>query len=248
MIEEIIKIAKSAGDKILDIYNSKDFKVEIKEDKSPLTEADLASNKIIINALKEISGFPILTEESPVDYKERRNWKTFWLVDPLDGTKNFIARNGEFTINVALIENYRPVMGVIYVPVPDTVYCANLGQGAFKDGLKIYNNSNRTQLIGTDSRFHSTAETMDFFKKNNIKMIKPYGSAVKLGKLAEGEVDVYPRFNGTKEWDTAAGHIIASEAGCKLVDCVTGLELLYNKETIKNNYFVASRNDLSFIQ
>lgn len=248
MIKEVTNIAKKAGSKILKTYYSSDFQIETKEDKekSPLTKADLESDVIIIKGLEGISDYPIVTEESYIEYEMRKKWKKFWLVDPLDGTKDFIAKNGEFTINIALIENDKPILGVVCVPAIKLTYWAEKGKGAFKNGKKIFNNSKRKNLIGADSRFHSTKETSEFCKRYNIKTIKKYGSALKLCRLAEGEVDVYPRFNGTKEWDTAAGHIIANEGGCKLIDVITKQELTYNKENIKNNYFVASRMDLNF--
>ena len=246
MIKQVIDIAKTASEEILKIYNSEDHAIEIKEDESPVTKADLVANQIIIKGLQNISKHPILTEESPVDFETRKNWTTFWLVDPIDGTKDFIAKNGEFTINIALVEHNKPILGVVFIPVSNTVYYAELGKGAFKNDKKIYNTSLRDDLIGSDSNFHSTKETQDFFSKFNIKTIKKYGSSIKICKLAEGVIDVYPRLNGTKEWDTAACQIIANEAGCKLIDITTNAELVYNKPNIKNNYFVASRNNLEF--
>ena len=241
-------MAERAGSAILKIYQSNNFQIEAKKDKekSPITEADLVANAVIIKGLKDISDYPIVTEESDVEHKIRKKWKKFWLVDPLDGTKDFIAKKGGFTVNIALIINDKPVLGVVYAPVVKLTYWASRGKGAFKNGQKIFNNSKRKNLIGADSYFHSTKKTLEFFKRYNIKTVKKYGSALKICCLAEGKIDVYPRFNGTKEWDTAAGHIIANEAGCKLIDVITGEELTYNKENIKNNYFVASRMDLNF--
>ena len=247
MINKVINIVKLAGEEILNIYNTNAFDTQIKDDKSPVTKADLLANEIIINELKKISDFPIVTEESYIEYNIRKNWKKFWLVDPLDGTKDFIAKNGEFTINIALIENNKPILGVIYIPVFDDVYYAELNNGAFKNKVKIYNNSQRKELIASDSNFHSTKETQNFFKNNNISNINRFGSSIKLCKLAEGIIDIYPRLNGTKEWDTAAGHIIANEAGCKLIDIETKNELIYNKVNIKNNFFIASKNDVEYI-
>jgi len=246
VIQKVISIAKEASVEIMNIYNSKDFEIDLKDDNSPVTKADLIANKIIIDGLKKISNYPILTEESPVEYKIRKDWDRYWLVDPLDGTKNFIAKQGEFTVNIALIKNHNPTLGVVYIPINDDVYFAQFGKGAYKNNNKIFNNSNRANLIGADSVFHSTKETETFFAENNIEDIKIYGSSLKICKLAEGRIDVYPRLNGTKEWDTAASHIIANEAGCKLIDIQTQEELVYNKENIKNNYFIASRNNLYF--
>ncbi len=244
MIENIINIAKKAGKKILEVYNSEDFETKIKEDKSPLTRADIESNQIIIDGLKKVSDYLIISEEIPVEYANRHKWEYFWLVDPLDGTKDFIVKNDQFTINIALIHKDTPVMGVVYAPAMDVMYWAEECKGAFKNGEKIYNKSNRQNLIGSDSNFHSTQQTIDFFDRHNIKEIKRFGSSVKLGKLAEGEIDIYPRLNGTMEWDTAAGHIVLKEAGCKLIDVETRKELIYNKENQRNNHFIASRNDL----
>lgn len=247
MIREVIIIAEKASEDILKIYNSNNrIDVEIKEDNSPLTQADLIANKIIIEGLKKISNYPIVTEETPIEYDIRKKWDAFWLVDPLDGTKDFIAKNDEFTINIALIKNNKPFLGVVYIPMSKDVYYAELSKGAYKNGDKIFNNSSRKELIASDSNFHSTLAVKSFFSKFNIQNIQKYGSSIKICKLAEGIIDVYPRLNGTKEWDTAASHIIANEAGCKLIDIDTKEELIYNKEKIENNFFIASRNDLEF--
>lgn len=242
---EVIEIAKKASTAIMTIYN-KDFKIDYKEDDSPVTKADLVANEIIVNGLQKISHYPIVTEENPISYDKRKNWTKFWLVDPLDGTKDFIAKNGEFTVNIALVDKSKPILGVVFIPATNDVYWAIKNGGAYKNGEKIYNTSSRENLIGSDSNFHSTDMTKDFFNKHNITQINRFGSSIKLCKLAEGEIDVYPRLNGTKEWDTAASHMIANEAGCKLIDVKTKQELIYNKENIKNNYFIASRNDLEF--
>ena len=245
LVKQVVDIAKDAGTEILKIYSS-GFSIDIKKDNSPVTKADIVANSIICKRLKGISDYPIVTEESYVEYKVRKKWNKFWLVDPLDGTKDFIAKNGYFTVNIAPMEAQKPILGVVYVPVSGDVYFACVGKKAYKNGVKIYNSSNRVELVGCDSNFHSTKSTVDFFNKYDIKNIKRFGSSIKICKLAEGEVVVYPRFNGTKEWDTAASHIIAHEAGCKLVDIQTKQELLYNKETMQNNFFIASRNDLEF--
>ncbi len=245
LVKEVVGIAKKASDAILEIYKE-DFDIEIKDDNSPVTKADLAANEIIIEELNKITDFPIVTEESYVEYEKRKAWEKFWLVDPLDGTKDFIAKNGGFTVNIALVEKDKPILGVVYVPASGDCYHAVRGSGAYKNGKKIYNDSKRTKLIGADSNFHSTEATQRFFQKYGITDVKRYGSSIKICKLAEGEIDLYPRLNGTKEWDTAASHIIANEAGCKLVDVKMKKELVYNKEDIKNNFFIASRNDLEF--
>jgi 3'(2'), 5'-bisphosphate nucleotidase len=245
-INSVIEIAKQAGVAILDIYRADDFAVKVKSDDSPITKADLEANRIIIDGLNQLSDLPVLTEESPIDYEKRKDWGKYWLVDPLDGTKNFIAKQGEFSVNIALIESHEPVLGVVYIPVSGDVYCAEKGQGAFKNGEPIFNNSTRTDLIACSSIFHTTEKMIDFFKQHRITQVMEFGSSLKICKLAEGVIDVYPRLNGTKEWDTAASHIIANEAGCKLIDVKTKEALLYNKACLKNNHFIASRNDLHF--
>jgi len=186
MIEKVIDIARKAGEAIMCIYKSSDFGVETKSDDSPLTLADIQSNTIIINELQNAFNFPIVSEETPVDYEIRKHWGKYWLIDPLDGTKDFIEKNDQFTINIALIDNNLPVLGVVYIPAMDIVYWAVKGQGAFKNGNKIYNISSRNDLIGADSNFHSTPEVATFFALNNIKNIKKVGSAIKLCMLAEG--------------------------------------------------------------
>jgi len=247
--EEIVSIAKNAGAQIMEIYNSKNFEIIIKDDNSPLTKADIASNEIIMDGLRSVSSYPIISEETIVDYSVRKKWNMFWLVDPLDGTKDFIAKNGQFTVNIALIKDCRSILGVVYIPVQGITYWAEQGKGAYRDGERIYNNSKRmgSDLIAAESVFHSSQETVEFLQKHRITNIKRFGSSLKYCKLAEGEIDIYPRFNGTKEWDTAAGHILLLESGCKIIDAVTGGTLIYNKPSINNNYFVAMRNDLNEI-
>lgn len=246
LCKKICHLSIGAGDEIMKYYHDENISLAIKEDKSNLTKVDLIAHNFIVDKLKLISNFPIFSEEDIIDYNIRKNWKQFWLIDPLDGTKDYNAKNGQFTINIALIKNNIPILGVVYLPYYKDLYYAIKGKGAFKNGIKIYNNSKRTNLIGADSNFYSTNEMKQFFKKYNITDIKKLGSSIKICKIAEGEIDVYPRLNETKEWDTAASHIIANEAGCKLIDIKTKKELVYNKILYKNNFFIASRNDLEF--
>lgn len=247
MIEEIKNIAYKAGEAILEIYKNVDPSVKYKKDASPVTEADIISNEIILKELKNFSDIPILSEETEASYEQRKNWDEFWLVDPLDGTKDFLAKNDQFTVNIALIKNTQPILGVVLIPAEGLSYSAEKGKGALCNGNKIYNNSTRTELIGSDSNFHSTEETKAFYKKHNINNVKRYGSALKFCKLAEGEIDVYARLNGTMEWDTGAGHIIMNEAGCRIIDIETSQELIYNKQNLRNNHFIACRKDLDFV-
>ena len=246
MIEKVIRIAEMAGNVIMSYYREDQVDMSLKKDKSPITEADVASNEFIINELESNFSYPILTEESPIPYKIRKSWSKFWLVDPLDGTKDFIDKNDEFTTNIALIDNCRPVLGVVNVPALGITYWGEKGMGAYKNGKRINNNANRNKLIGVDSRFHSTDKTRNFFIQNGIKQILRYGSSLKLCKLAEGKIDIYPRLNGTKEWDTAAADIILNEAGCSLVSYSNKSDLLYNKIKVKNPFFVAYRNGITW--
>ncbi len=243
MLNEIIKISIDAGKKIMNFYDSS-IDIYNKSDNSPVTAADIAANNFITDAVSKISDFPIIAEETFNFAKQRPQYGIFWLVDPLDGTKDFVVHNDQFTVNIALIENCNPILGVVFAPALKDVYYASINNGAFKNENRIFNKRNSSEIIGTDSCFHSTIETVNFFKKHKITNIKKYGSSIKLCKIAEGEVDIYPRFNGTKEWDTAAGHIILNEAGGKIIDLVTNKEMIYNKLSIENNFFIAKRNGL----
>ena len=245
MLNDVINIAKQAGKIIMKNYHDLNYTEKI--DKSPVTKADLGSEQLIVSQLKKNFSYPIVTEETPVKYNERKKWNKYWLVDPLDGTEDFIYKNDEFTINIALIENHRPVLGIVYAPAKNLIYTGRINVGSKKNGIPIYNRSKRKNLIAADSRKNSTTKTKLFFIENNITKILRIGSSLKLCSLAEGLIDVYPRYNGTKEWDTAAAHIICKEAGCKIIDIETKKDLIYNKKSIKNNFFVASRNDLSFL-
>ena len=246
MIEKIIDIAEEAGKIILSFYDSESINFNSKNDNSPITDADIASNNFIVEKLQFNFSYPILSEENIISYNIRKSWSKFWLIDPLDGTKDFIEKNGDFSVSIALIENGKPILGVINVPFHKETYYAKLGFGAYKNGSKIFNKSRRKNLIGTDSNFHSSKETKVFFKNNNIKKIYRYGSCLKLCKVAEGKIDLYPRLNGTKEWDIAAADIILSESGCSLLSYPDRKKLLYNKESLKNSFFIAFKNDIKW--
>lgn len=242
MIDNLIEIVRKAGEIILKIYNSDRFEVELKEDNSPLTKADKASNKFITDSLLASSDFPIISEESIPPHSERINYKKYWLLDPLDGTKDFIAKNDEFTINLALMEFNKPVIGIVYAPALDELAFAIKGKGAclFKNGTKIklpikYNNN----LVLAKSRFHDTEDVLKFSELNKISESRKIGSALKFIKLAIGEVTIYPRYNGSSEWDIAAGHILVKEANGNLFDIVTKKEPEYGKESLSNNFFIA---------
>ena len=259
LLLDVFNVSIEAGKEILNFYHN-DIEVTHKEDLSPLTKADLASNKIILESLTKLNiNIPILSEESLVDWSIRKNWKKYWLVDPLDGTKEFIKKNGEFTVNIALIENNRPILGVIYAPASNELYFAKKNFGSYKiltskqlntldNAKKIsikINKTNKVKIIG--SRSHSNPILQKWVSKNfNDFQILQKGSSLKFCLIAEGFADIYPRFGPTSEWDIAAGHIILEEAGGKLKS-IDNKEILYNeKEDILNPNFFAY-NNIDFI-
>jgi len=268
-IEIAINAALYAGNEILEIYNSKDFEIQIKADKSPVTTADLAANKKIIEFLTETE-VPIVSEENEIsEYKIRKEIKNYWLIDPLDGTKEFINRNGEFTVNIALMEDNTPIAGVIYVPVLKELYFSHLDFGAFKvENIKAGNNKQfklenlikeaielpikeeRDNLVVLSSKSHKTPENETFITKLSQKYPKidtiSKGSSLKICVLAEGKADIYPRFGPTSEWDTAAGHAILKAVGGNIMNTTTLKEIEYNKENILNPSFFAVR-DLDYL-
>lgn len=256
---EITEAALQAGKEILDVYNT-EFEVEKKEDASPLTLADKKSHEAIIKVLNsKYSSIPVLSEEGKhLPYEERKNWETLWIVDPLDGTKEFVKRNGEFTVNIALVQQGQPVLGVIYVPVKDELYFSKEGVGAFKLNQykeKVVNNDKDLiaqatkisvgfpdQFTAVASRSHMSPETEEFIKEleqvhGNAEIISA-GSSLKLCLVAEGKANVYPRFAPTMEWDTAAGHAIVVAAGGKVINTETKQSLKYNKENLLNPWFI----------
>lgn len=243
-LNKIANIAKEAGDAIMEIYK-KDFSIEYKEDKSPLTEADIESNKIICSALKKFyPNIPILSEENKlVDYAQRKHWEYFWLIDPIDGTKEFIKKNGEFTVNIALIHNNVPVLGVVYAPVLGDMYQAKADEGAFKNGqrLPMYINSHpEEKLQVVASKSHLSKETQNFIDSLDTKEIKQVskGSSLKLCMVAEGEADIYPRLAPTMEWDTAAAQVIVVESGKEVIQFENKKTVVYNKENLLNPWFI----------
>jgi len=251
---EVSNLAITAGIKIIDHYQ-KEIQVTIKEDQSPLTKADLDSNNIISQGLAKMdSTIPIISEESFVDWQTRKEWNKYWLIDPLDGTKEFINKNGEFTVNIALIENNQPVLGVIFVPVLSTLYFASKNFGSYKlhcsstidslndsSKIKVNEKIKSDHLLVIGSRSHSNEDFNKWLKVNikDYELVKK-GSSLKFCHLADGNADLYPRFGPTSEWDIAAGHIILIEAGGSLCS-IDNKEIFYNtKENILNPYFIAS--------
>ena len=245
LLEIAINASLLAGEEIMNVY-AQDFQVFQKKDESPLTMADKNANKVIEEYLRKTK-IPVLSEEgNQPNYESRKNWERLWIVDPLDGTKEFVKRNGEFTVNIALVENGCPIIGVIYVPVKDILYYGS-SAGAFKKENGVTNmlpfSISRDNLIVVSSRSHLTKETelyLDELKNdsNNIKIIS-VGSSLKLCYLAEGIADIYPRFAPTMEWDIAAGHAILKAAGKSIVDKSTGKEMVYNRKNLVNNWFIA---------
>lgn len=225
LIEEICQIASDAADCILEIYDT-DFSIEIKDDHSPLTSADLAAHNTICAALAKLTPeIPILSEESSeLPYVERGQWSRYWLVDPLDGTREFIKRNGEFTVNIALIENGQSILGVIYVPVTGVCYYAAASHGAFKinadgitESIKV-KTSELNKIIIAGSRSHGSENQQALVNQFSDARIITIGSSLKFCLIAEGAADIYPRFGLTSEWDTAAAQCIVEEAGGCVVD------------------------------
>ena len=252
-IQDIVKIAKDAGKAIMKIYNQ-NFDVEYKTDNTPLTIADQKANEIIVNALNRLSvnsflqqSIPILSEEGrSIPYDERKNWEYFWLIDPLDGTKEFVKKNGEFTINIALINKETPVLGVVYSPVLNVCYWAKRDEGAFKNGeklpLKIKEKRDVYKIVA--SRSHISNETKDFIEAidtDKEKVIISIGSSLKICLVAEGEANIYPRLGPTMEWDTAAAHAIVNESDGlfnKYIDNGACQQHVYNKKNLLNDWFV----------
>ncbi|MBI2720587.1 MAG: 3'(2'),5'-bisphosphate nucleotidase CysQ [Bacteroidetes bacterium] len=264
LLKLAITASLEAGEEILKIYNT-DFNVEIKPDNTPVTNADKAANNSIIKNLA-ITSIKVLSEEDEqFSYAQRKTWKQIWIVDPLDGTKEFVKRNGEFTVNIALVEDQQPQIGVIYSPVFKYLYFALKGMGSFKvnehDVLSFINQNNtdseiliklakKLPLVNLPeaytivaSRSHLSKEVSarisDAKLRNSKVEIINTGSSIKFCRLAEGLAHEYPRFGTTMEWDTAAGQIIIEEAGGKVIDQSTGAPIVYNREDLKNNNFIA---------
>jgi len=244
-MEPLLELARSAGDAILEVYDT-DFAVRSKSDQSPLTAADMASHRIIEEGLRALTpGIPILSEESSaVPFAERQQWRRYWLVDPLDGTKEFVKRNGEFTVNIALVENHSPLLGVVHVPVKQLVYYGGNGLGAWRkapqaepEAIRICP-QRRTPVQVAGSRSHAGESLQQFLHRLGAHQIVSMGSSLKLCLVADGTADVYPRLGPTSEWDTAAAQAIVEAAGGRVTD--TQLHTLrYNtKESLLNPHFL----------
>ncbi len=271
LLFEVLKISEKAGKEIKKVYES-EFAVEHKEDKSPLTEADKRSHDVIQKGLECISNFPILSEEGKdIPYGKRKNWEYFWMVDPLDGTKEFIKKNGEFTVNVALIQKNKPILGVVYAPILNTFYfgAENIGsyklvsnnlenlnsfEEILKYSIKLPIEKENKKITVVASRSHMSEETKDFIEKLKERYgeieLKSIGSSLKICLVAEGEANFYPRLAPTMEWDTAAAHAIVNSAMGRIVEFKDVInikdieklpDLKYNKKNLLNPWFVVYR-------
>lgn len=246
LLDAVISTAKKAGSAIMEIYQT-DFSIYEKDDKSPLTEADLKAHHIIVAGLQSLPEFfPILSEESAeIEWQERQQWPTYWLVDPLDGTKEFVKKNGEFTVNIALIHEGNPIAGVVYAPAIETLYWAAEGLGAFKQvgngqqsaiQAKPASAGETVKVVG--SRSHPSPDLAAYLEQFDSHEMLPMGSSLKFCLVAEGEAHVYPRLGPTSEWDTGAAHAVALQAGARVVT-TEGAPLRYNqKESLLNPYFI----------
>jgi len=246
LLKAVNEIAEAAAKRIMEVYVT-DFDVEHKADKSPLTEADMAAHHTIVQGLKEITpDLPILSEESAkITFAERQQWQRYWLVDPLDGTREFVKRNGEFTVNIALIDNHKPILGVVYVPVTGVNYYASIDMGAFKvepnqSAIRITTRACPSdRLIVAGSRSHGSPQLEKFLALLNMEVdVVSIGSSLKSCLVAEGKADIYPRFGLTSEWDTAAAQCVVEQAGGYLTDMELK-PLRYNtKESLLNPHFL----------
>lgn len=247
LAERVAGIARAAGREILDVYAQGETARALKEDDSPLTAADLRSHRLIVSALAALTpGVAVLSEEAALpSYAERVRWTRHWLVDPLDGTREFLARNGEFTVNIALIERHAPVLGVVHVPVSDTTYCGIPGEGARRqvggaESQALHaarHAADPVRVVG--SRSHRGDSLDAFLARLGRHELKAVGSSLKFCMIAEGAADVYPRLGPTSEWDTAAAHAVLLAAGGTVVE-LDGQPLRYNThEALTNPFFVA---------
>lgn len=249
-MNDLLNIARLAGSAIMDIY-MQDYNIELKDDNSPLTLADHRSNQIIVSRLQELyPQVPYISEETKqISFETRRIWEYLWLIDPLDGTKEFIKKNGEFTVNIALIHNTQPVLGVIYAPALDLLYYAMKNRGSYliknkQTARKICAslNNKHDRLIVVGSRSHATKD-LDQLVQEKRKIYKEVnfissGSALKFCMVAEGKADIYPRTGPTMEWDTAAGHALVLESGKQVYQFESEKPLYYNKQDLRNGWFI----------
>tara|TARA_B100001123_G_C15202763_1_gene984042 strand:+ start:183 stop:983 length:801 start_codon:yes stop_codon:yes gene_type:complete len=245
ILENLVIISKKAGDEILDVYKDA-FQITLKDDLSPLTDADRRANAVITSMLKDLyPEIPILSEEGKeVEFSERKKWDMFWLVDPLDGTKEFVKRNGEFTVNIALIKNQLPIAGIVYAPTKSTYWYGAEGLGSYRmtenlDPKRIrVQESSQAPIRIVSSRSHSSPKLESYLSQFPEYEIVSMGSSLKICLVADSSAHIYPRLGPTMEWDSGAGHAVLKFAGGELIDRETGEELIYNKEILKNSDFI----------
>lgn len=260
LLPEVCRLAEAAGQAILPFYRQKSLPIQLKADASPLTEADLAAHHLILQGLQELTpGIPLLSEESSdIPYAQRQVWRHFWLVDPLDGTREFIEGSGQFTVNIALVEAGIPILGVVHAPALGLTYAAAQKLGACKRERTpscVHEQPIRTcpyaqePLQVVASRSHSNPETEQFLERLRQRCgsleVKSVGSALKLCLVAEGSAHLYPRFGPTLEWDTAAAQCIVEQAGGRVTDLLAGDPLRYNKPDLHNPPFVAAAEGMA---
>jgi len=245
ILPEVLKIADVASVKVMSIYMT-DFKVDYKADESPITAADIASHNVIVEGLRNLSqDIPILSEEgAEIPWSERKHWQRFWLIDPIDGTKDFTQRTGEFTVNIALIENGEPILGVVTAPALAEAYWGLKGEGAYKrdntghvQRITVAEPGEAKRVVA--SKNYLNEDTKAFIDKLGAHELVQAGSSLKFCKIAEGHADIYPRLAPTCEWDTGAAHAVLLAAGGK-VETLEGKPLQYGKEDVLNPHFVAS--------
>ena len=249
LLEECVRVATLAGGEILAVHAGGALGVRSKSDASPLTEADLRSNEVLLEGLGRAARFPIVSEESLDLLKPGHDWSkepAYWLVDPLDGTRDFVAGKDSFVVSVALIESGTPTIGVIHAPALRKTYWASLGAGAFRDGDRIRNDRSgkSPELVAFASGSQASERSDAFMRAQGIREVQRMGSAIKFCLVAEGLGDLYPRFGRTYEWDVAAGHAILNEAGCRLLALDSGATLTYGKPQFLNEGFMAARDGL----
>ncbi|WP_282110356.1 3'(2'),5'-bisphosphate nucleotidase CysQ [Shewanella algicola] len=248
-LHKIVELAKEAGDAIMQVYAQADLGVEVKQDDSPVTAADIASHHVIVAGLKRhFADIAVMSEEAAdISWAERQAWQTYWLIDPLDGTKEFIKRNGEFTVNIALIHQGKAVAGVVYAPVLNKCYSGVIGQGAWLEqdskvtSLDISERQIQTPPIAVGSRSHVSPDVAQYLEQVGEHNMLSVGSSLKFCMVAEGQADVYPRLGLTSEWDTAAAQAVLESAGGVVLAYPAMTPLEYNqKENILNPYFIAA--------
>jgi 3'(2'), 5'-bisphosphate nucleotidase len=244
VLSDVLDIADTASEKVLEIYRT-DFNVDYKADESPITSADLASHQVIVEGLRDLTpDIPVLSEEgAEIPWEERRQWTRFWLIDPIDGTKDFTQRTGEFTVNIALIENGEPILGVVTAPALKEAYWGLKGEGAYKRDsageihkITVAGPEDSVRVVA--SKNHLNEDTKAFIEKFESHELVQAGSSRKFCRIAEGHADIYPRLGPACEWDTGAAHAVLNAAGDK-VKTLEGEPLIYGKEDVLNPFFVA---------